>query len=153
MFLFLLLTACAKSLEASPRLVGACEGCEEVFEYGVRELKAVDRHGYLRGWIKTGWDGKYRFYTQIPRSYPNGSEPAHIHPYILEPDGKYYWLVSIYFEGEPLLAKSRVPKAGEWRGGGTGILKPQKGENIVSVTRDIVPGKNVPGYTGVKAKE
>lgn len=104
------------------------------------------RHGYLRGWIKTGSDGKYSFYTQIPRSYPDRSEPAHIHPFILEPDGRYYWLESIFFEGDPLLSKRTLPAPGEWRGGDTGILELQKGEEMATIQRDIVLGKNVPGY-------
>lgn len=104
------------------------------------------RHGYLRGWIKTGKDGKYTFYTQLPHTYPDRSEPAHIHPYILEPDGKYYWLESIFFDGDPLLNEARLPAAGEWRGGGSGILELQKGEKMLIINRDIILGKNVPGY-------
>ncbi|NIT58852.1 MAG: intradiol ring-cleavage dioxygenase, partial [Aliifodinibius sp.] len=53
------------------------------------------RHGYLRGWIKTGADGKYTFYTQKPGAY--GSNLPHIHPIILEPNGRYYWLSSYKF--------------------------------------------------------
>lgn len=194
-------TACANSQQQEPRLVGGpCEGCEAVFEYGDKELTAVDtlpefesaaeklrlsgtiyesdgktpaegviiyihhtndegvyptkggekgwekRHGYLRGWVKTGRDGKYTFYTQVPQAYPSRSQPAHIHPYILEPDGKYYYLEGIFFEGDPLLNPNDFPKEGEWRGGGTAILEFQKGQKMNSITRDIVLGKNVPGY-------
>ena len=61
------------------------------------------RHGYIRGWIKTGEDGKYAFYTLKPGIYPSRDNPAHIHPIILEPDGKYYWLGSYHFAGDTLL--------------------------------------------------
>lgn len=200
-FLALLFASCANSQQKDARLVGGpCEGCDAVFEYGNRQLSAVDtlpefesaaeklklsgtiyqsdgktpaegvilyihhtnaegiyptrggeegwekRHGYLRGWIKTGKDGRYTFYTQVPHTYPDRTEPAHIHPFILEPNGKYYWLESIFFEGDPLIAKSRLPRQNKWRGGGTGILQLQKGENTATITRDIVLGKNVPGY-------
>ncbi|WP_029037906.1 intradiol ring-cleavage dioxygenase [Salinimicrobium xinjiangense] len=204
-FIFLLMalsfTACANSQQTDTRLVGgACEGCEAVFEYGDRELSAVDtlpefesaadklkltgtiyepdgetpaegvilyihhtnaegiyptrggeqgwekRHGYLRGWTKTGKDGKYTFYTQIPKSYPSRTEPAHIHPYILEPDGKYYWLESYFFEGDPLLKNYKFPAEGEWRGGGKGVLKLQQKENMAVVQRDFILGKNIPEY-------
>ncbi|HET6996337.1 MAG TPA: hypothetical protein VFI06_15190, partial [Chitinophagaceae bacterium] len=38
------------------------------------------RHGYIRGWIKTNDQGEYRFYTLVPASYPNSTNPKHIHP-------------------------------------------------------------------------
>ena len=102
------------------------------------------RHGYLRGWIKTGSDGSFTFYTQMPGTYPSRSEPAHIHPYILEPDGKYYWLGSYFFEGDPLLQ----PKHGDeaLRGGESGIVKPVMKDGILTVERNFVLGKNVEGY-------
>ncbi len=37
------------------------------------------RHGYLRGWIRTGVDGSYEFRTIRPAAYPGRTEPAHIH--------------------------------------------------------------------------
>ncbi len=37
------------------------------------------RHGYLRGWMKTGIDGKYEFRTIKPAAYPGRTEPAHVH--------------------------------------------------------------------------
>jgi protocatechuate 3,4-dioxygenase beta subunit len=43
------------------------------------------RHGHLRGWVKTGCDGKYTFYTTLPAPYPERNNPSHIHPVIKEP--------------------------------------------------------------------
>ncbi len=37
------------------------------------------RHGYLRGWMRTGRDGRYEFSTIKPAAYPGRTEPAHIH--------------------------------------------------------------------------
>jgi protocatechuate 3,4-dioxygenase, beta subunit len=37
------------------------------------------RHGYIRGWIKTGKDGRYSFYTLRPAAYPGREIPEHIH--------------------------------------------------------------------------
>ena len=37
------------------------------------------RHGYLRGWMRTGRDGRYEFRTIKPAPYPGRTEPAHIH--------------------------------------------------------------------------
>ncbi len=103
------------------------------------------RHGYIRGWVKTDKDGRYMFYTLKPGTYPGRSIPAHIHPIILEPDGKYYWLGSYHFQGDPLLTDKQIaPKSP--RGGSSGLLSLRKEGNLWVGERDIILGKNVPGY-------
>lgn len=103
------------------------------------------RHGYIRGWIKTAEDGSYTFYTLKPASYPSRTESAHIHITILEPDGKYYWIGSYFFEDDPLLTdKQKSPTSP--RGGGTGILKLREENDLLAGERDIILGLNVPGY-------
>ena len=103
------------------------------------------RHGYIRGWIKTEVDGKYVFYTLKPGVYPAGNAPAHIHPVILEPDGKYYWIEEFLFNGDPLLsdddANKKLP-----RGGDNFVLTLKEEDNLFIGERDIILGKNVPGY-------
>jgi protocatechuate 3,4-dioxygenase beta subunit len=103
------------------------------------------RHGYLRGWIKTGKDGKFTFYTQVPGHYPGRTSPAHIHPYLLEPNGRYYWLESYFFKDDPLLKPDEVVSS-EPYGGSSGIVELQKGQKYYEIRRDFVLGKNVPGY-------
>jgi len=103
------------------------------------------RHGYIRGWIKTDANGKYAFYTLKPGIYPSRKTPAHIHLTILEPNGKYYWLHSYHFDGDPLLtAKERSTESP--RGGSTGIIYLRKEGNLLEGHRDIELGKNIPGY-------
>ncbi len=102
------------------------------------------RHGYLRGWVQTGKDGKFTFYTQVPGSYPSRDTPAHIHPYILESNGKYYWLESYFFEGDPLLEKEHLEK--DPRGGTSGKVVLRKENGIYSVKRNFILGKNISGY-------
>ena len=103
------------------------------------------RHGYIRGWIKTGDDGKYTFYTLKPGIYPNRTSPAHIHPTILEANGKYYWIGSYHFEGDPLLTENEIsPKSP--RGGSSGLISLTKEGNILVGRRDIVLGKNIKDY-------
>lgn len=101
------------------------------------------RHGYLRGWIKTAGDGSYTFYTQIPGSYPDGSNPAHIHPIILEPDGKYYYASAYFFEGDPLLTSDHMEDPPR---GSNGIVKLQKARGMTLIERDFILGKGIPGY-------
>lgn len=103
------------------------------------------RHGYIRGWMKTGKDGKYAFYTLKPGVYPNRSAPAHIHPTILEPNGKYYWLGSYHFEGDPLLGAEEKDPASP-RGGSSGLLELKEKGGILVGKRDFILGRNVPGY-------
>lgn len=87
------------------------------------------RHGAIRGWVKTGPDGKYSFYTLRPGVYPDRSEPAHIHLMVLEPTGNYYYLESFYFANDNLLtAKERNPT--NPRGGHTGLLTLRQAGNI-----------------------
>lgn len=99
------------------------------------------RHGYIRGWIKTDADGKYTFYTFKPGSY--SSNPAHIHPTILEPNGKYYYIDEIRFKGDPKL--DNVRQYIENRGG-SGIVEPKKKGELLVVERDIILGKNISDY-------
>ncbi|MDX1478591.1 MAG: intradiol ring-cleavage dioxygenase [Saprospiraceae bacterium] len=196
----LLLTACTHGQDGvEPRLIGTCEGCEAVFEYGDRSLGPVDtlpgfasgqtrikvtgtifqpdgktpaegvilyvyhtdeqglyspgpnpegwerRHGDDRGWIKTGADGRYTFYTFRPGVYPNRAEAAHIHPTILEPDGKHYWLGSYYFSDDPLLTDThRNPR--NPRGGSAGVMTLRREGDLWVGERDFVLGKHVSGY-------
>ena len=103
------------------------------------------RHGYIRGWIKTGKDGTYAFYTLKPGTYPDRSSPAHIHPVVLEPNGKYYWLGSYHFEGDPLLTRNEA-STDRPRGGSSGVLSLRKEGSVWIGERDIILGKNVPDY-------
>lgn len=102
------------------------------------------RHGYNRGWIKTNKDGKYAFYTIKPGSYPQSNNPAHIHPIILEPDGKYYWIEEFHFEGDPFLTERQINPSSPR--GSNGNLELIMKDGILTGTRDIILGKNVPGY-------
>ncbi|MGD8748922.1 MAG: hypothetical protein PVI44_10670 [Balneolaceae bacterium] len=116
-----------------------------VYETLGNETGWARRHGHIRGWIKTGKDGRYTFYTLKPGTYPNRSAPAHIHPLILEPNGKYYWLGSYLFEGDPLLTdEQRNPDSP--RGGSSGVMTLEKEKGLWVGYRDIILGLNVPGY-------
>ena len=109
------------------------------------ELGWAKRHGYIRGWVKTDKDGKYSFYTLKPGVYPSRSSPAHIHPTILEPGGKYYWLGSYHFDGDTLLTKNEInPKSP--RGGSSGLLFLKMEGDIWVGSRDFILGKNIPDY-------
>lgn len=103
------------------------------------------RHGYIRGWIKTNADGKYKFYTLRPAAYPGEKNPQHIHPVIKEPGFREYWIDEYLFDDDPILGKAeRERQQGR---GGAGILKTTKDPNGIWIAkRDIILGKNIPGY-------
>jgi protocatechuate 3,4-dioxygenase, beta subunit len=103
------------------------------------------RHGYIRGWIKTGADGKYKFYTLRPGAYPGRQSPEHIHPVVKEPGIKEYRIDEYLFDDDPILsAQDRNSQRG-W--GGKGVVKTTKDKSGMEVAqRDIILGLNVPGY-------
>lgn len=102
------------------------------------------RHGYIRGWIKTGKDGKYTFYTFRPAAYPGRTEPEHIHITVKEPGKNEYYIDDYFFEDDPLLTKSKIDKLNER--GGSGIVVPVFENGIFNINRDIYLGKNIPDY-------
>ena len=105
---------------------------------------ASDRHGSLRGWARTGADGRYTFDTIRPASYPTRDAPAHIHMHVIEPRCATYYIDDIMFTDDPLLTPSeRRRKTGR---AGNGIATPTRSNGRWQVTRDVQLGKNIPGY-------
>lgn len=68
------------------------------------------RHGYLRGWMKTGSDGKYEFTTIKPAPYPGGGNPAHIHVTIKEENKDEYWIDEYFFSDDDVLLDELIKK-------------------------------------------
>lgn len=102
------------------------------------------RHGHLRGWIKTDATGKYKIETIRPAPYPGNQAPAHIHPIILEPDERYYWIDEYLFEDDPLV--TATVRKNERKRGGNGIIALKKTNGVWEGKRDIVLGMNIPNY-------
>ena len=102
------------------------------------------RHGYIRGWIKTGSDGSYKLYTLVPASYPNSNNPKHIHPIIKEPGKSEYWIDEFVFDNDPLLPAAERSRSKPV--GGSGLLKPVIKDGILEAKRDIILGLNVKQY-------
>lgn len=119
-------------------------------EYGVYETNGDEtgwtrRHGFIRGWVKTTVDGQFSFYTIKPGIYPNRSEPAHIHFTILEPNGQYYWISNINFQGDALLSDKELHPNSP-RGGWPLALEVTQSRGILEVYKTIILGKNIPDY-------
>jgi protocatechuate 3,4-dioxygenase, beta subunit len=101
-------------------------------------------HGQYRGWLKTGKDGKFTFYTFRPAPYPEVQEPEHIHIYVKEPNTIPYYMDSYQFESDPTLTEEI--KDSEKNRGGSGIVKLEMKNGILTANRDLVLGLNIPDY-------
>ena len=103
------------------------------------------RHGHLRGWMKTNDQGRYEFTTIRPASYPGRKDPQHIHPIIKEPNTSLYWIDEYLFDDDPLLTEDQRKR--QEKRGGSGIIKLTKNDKGIWVgERNIILGKNIPGY-------
>lgn len=102
------------------------------------------RHGYLRGWVKTNSVGHYTIYTFRPGAYPNRNTPEHIHITVKEPDKNEYYIEDVLFDDDVLLTLSKRKDLKQR--GGSGIVNPVLKNGILTVSRDIILGHNIPNY-------
>lgn len=109
-------------------------------------------HGYIRGWVKTGADGRYAIYTIRPGAYPTHDEPAHVHITVKEPnDIKEYYIDDFVFDDDKLLTSAKRQKL-ENRSG-SGILRLVQKGNLQIGERNIILGLNIPNYPGEPVSE
>lgn len=106
------------------------------------------RHGSLRGWARSDDQGRYTFDTIRPASYPNSTVSQHVHMHVVEPGRVTYYITNLEFDDDPLLTERRRAYLERGRGG-SGLTHPVRDQDGVwHVRRDIILGKNVPGYEG-----
>ena len=91
--------------------------------------------------MKTDNQGRYSFTTLRPAPYPNSNAPAHIHITIKEPGKTAYYVDEYLFADDPAAANER----GEGRGS-NGVLTVQNSNGMQVAKRDIILGRNIPGY-------
>lgn len=101
-------------------------------------------HGQHRGWLKTGKDGKFSFYTFRPASYPKVNDPEHIHIYVKEPNTIPYYIDSYFFESDLKLTAAK--KQSQKNRGGSGIVKLENKNGIWTANRNLILGMNIPEY-------
>lgn len=98
--------------------------------------EAGRRHGRLRGWVRTGVDGRYAFHTTKPGVYPDQRGPAHIHLTVVEPGRRPYWIDSVIFDGEWGVTPAHVAR--QQRRGGSGVVRLQRTGQGLLAERPIV---------------
>jgi protocatechuate 3,4-dioxygenase beta subunit len=111
------------------------------------EDPGIRRHGRLRAWAMTDAHGRYAFLTIRPGSYPGTTMPQHIHLYVIEPGCALYYIDDVLFRDDPHLTPAVARKADKGRGG-SGIVTPARLAGEWKARRDIVLGRNIPGYPG-----
>jgi protocatechuate 3,4-dioxygenase beta subunit len=94
--------------------------------------------------VKTDKNGFYKFYTLVPASYPNSTNPKHIHPTIKEPGFTEYWIDEFVFDDDPLLPKEERNRSHPVGGGG--VIKTVMKDGMLRATRNITLGLNVRDY-------
>lgn len=115
-----------------------------IYETKGNETGWAKRHGLIRGWIKTGKNGQYTFYTFRPAAYPDGTEPEHIHITVKESGKNEYYLDEYVFDDDPSLTQSRRNKLPNR--GGSGIVKPIMENGMLTIRRNLILGRNIPNY-------
>lgn len=82
-----------------------------VFAYQTDDAGVYNARGKsgwrLRGWAKSGADGRFAFHTIRPGSYPGRRNPAHIHVTIEGPGLQRRWTEEVQFADDPLADRSR----------------------------------------------
>src|SRR5262249_3430972 len=103
------------------------------------------RHGYIRGWTKTGVDGCYQFFTLRPVVYLKRIVLEHIHAIVKESTINEYYIDEYLFTDDLLFTDEHRCKA-ENRCG-FGIVTLTKNKNGMFVChRDIILGFNILNY-------
>ena len=85
----------------------------------------------LRGWMKTGPDGKYEFDTIRPAPYPHRTTPAHVHAQIYSESIPEYGIDEYWFEGDRFINAEQKKLLLTGRGGPGSIVKLTRDTNGV----------------------
>lgn len=101
-------------------------------------------HGHIRGWVKTGNDGRYAIYTGRPASYPGTTAPQHIHVIVKEPGLNEYYIDELLFNDDPNLTQDR--RKDLKKRGGSQVLFPIVKKDMQVAKYDIILGSNIEDY-------
>jgi len=104
-----------------------------------------ERHGHVRGWVKSDKQGKYSIYTIRPGNYPNTDIEAHIHLSIKEPNIEdEYYTDNLVFSDDIKLTGTKRKKLKNR--GGSGILRVLIDKEMQVAEHNIILGLNIPNY-------
>jgi len=115
-----------------------------IYQPSEKPIRWEKTHGQYRGWLNTGKDGKFTFYTFRPAPYPKVQEAEHIHIYVKEPNTIPYYIDSYFFESDSKLTIKK--RKSQKNRGGSGIVKLKKENGIWTANRNLILGMNIPDY-------
>lgn len=96
-----------------------------------------NRNPRIKGWMRTGADGRYEFRTIKPAPYPGNSIPAHIHVHLAGTNVPEHWVTDYWFAGDKFL-KPDVIAANSRLGTFSAVLDPKKDSSgVLRATRDF----------------
>lgn len=106
----------------------------------------ANRHGHIRGWVKSDSSGNYNIFTIRPAPYPNQDMPAHIHLSIKEPDVENeYYTDEINFDDDKLLIPYFKKYPPENRAG-SGVVRILLNDSLQIAEHNIILGLHIPNY-------
>ena len=104
-----------------------------------------EKHGHVRGWVKSDKQGEYSIYTIRPGNYPNTDIEAHIHLSIKEPNIKdEYYTDNLVFSDDIKLTGTKRKKLKNR--GGSGVLRVLIDKDMQVAEHNIILGLNIPNY-------
>lgn len=95
-------------------------------------------HGDLRGWLRTGQDGRYRIETIRPAPYPARDIPAHIHMHVMTRGGREQWIDDVVFDDDPLVTAAYRRSDARARGGKGIVVLERDTAGTLHGRRDII---------------
>ncbi len=101
------------------------------------------RHGRLRGWVRTGEDGRYAFDTIVPGIYPDREGPAHVHLVVEENGSPPYYIDDVVFVGAERVTPDYIARQPRRGGNGVVLLAGRDGGDRTA-RRDIVLERHPP---------
>lgn len=108
---------------------------------GRGEAEGIEgRHGTLRGWLRTGKNGRYRITTIRPASYPGSRIPQHIHAHVTPPGGEERAIRDFHFADDPFISDGQRERSARRGRLGSILVLERDPEGVWRGERDIVLG-------------
>jgi protocatechuate 3,4-dioxygenase beta subunit len=124
-------------------LVGAIVFAYHTDRNGTYDRRGAGAHSWrLKGWAKTGADGRFGFRTIRPGPYPARGQAAHIHLTLFTADGSRYHAGEVLFADDPLV--SAAERESTRRDADFGPVRAVRREGVVEhvdVNVRVVPGQ------------
>jgi protocatechuate 3,4-dioxygenase beta subunit len=91
----------------------------------------------LKGWVKTGADGHYKFTTIKPAPYPKLTTPAHIHVHLFNKDLPENYIDDFWFTGDTLIKDSEKKRFESLGNFSPIVMLTRDTEGMLNGTRNI----------------